>query len=55
MIEGRSLEVAVCLLCLKNSSKVDGTEAKSVRQTTVRQEVRGVVDSWDVEAHFTVT
>ena len=29
VIEGRSLGVAVCLMCLKNSSKVHGTEAVS--------------------------
>ena len=48
MIEGRSLGVAVCLMCLKNSSKVHGTEAKSARQRIVRQEVRGMADSRNV-------
>ena len=35
-------------MCLKSSSKGHGTEAKPVRQRTVRQEVRGMVDSRNV-------
>ena len=32
----------------RNSSKVGGTEAKSVRQRIARQKVRGLVESWKV-------
>lgn len=48
LIEGKSLRAAVCLAHSRNSSKVSGTEAKSVRQRIARQKVRELVESWKV-------